>query len=271
MARVSWRHLAIRSARAHRARLVACAVLSAGLLTSCAGRRQTHRSSAALSAPPSAVSATVPPSFLMGPARALLASDSDFTARIVVTKSSGASFAGNVFQREGSLLFVPMSDEAHPEGAGMSRFRFLWDAPQQQCLVMSEAVRGYLVVSQPEKYAVPAAPSLGVTEPIEGQPCVRFDVTVEATLGPPMRFRVWRPVDTTGPPVRIETAPGVELGMTIQLSEVNDDPLSPELFSPAAHLTRYPSAEKMVEEVNRKPNVLPYTHDEPGYGRRGRR
>jgi hypothetical protein len=212
--------------------------------------------------------AAQPPSFLAGPAALLLTNAQDYTAQLVLSSSNGAvtNAAGALFQKEGHLLFVPRSEELLERNTWAGSFRFLWDASRNSGYIISEPLHGYAAVEPAVHYSILAAqPPVGspVSDQVDGQPCWMEEVNVHSSAGENTRFRRWRPEALATPPVRVlETSQGSAPGYTLQLSEVNVDALSPELFSLPAGFTRYDSAEAMVRQLMRKTPVLPYTHSE---------
>src|SRR5690349_14334993 len=80
-----------------------------GFVTGCVAHRQDRAAPLEAAA---GVAAARPPRFLTGPVSVLLTNRDDFSARIVIieTNREVTISSGNLFQKEGLLLFVPRSD-----------------------------------------------------------------------------------------------------------------------------------------------------------------
>jgi hypothetical protein len=218
--------------------------------------------------------AAQPPFFLVGPAGVLLTNAQDFTARLMVagTNSLTTNTVGNLFQQEGILLFVPRSEESTGASAWTGSFRFLWDPRRNSGYVISERLHGYASAASPNHYTAPSFQTpVGppVVEQIDGQPCVRDEVSINSSNGQAARFRVWRGEEPAGPPLRIvSTGDSGSSELNVQLSDINLDALSPELFSLPTDFARFASTEAMVHQLMRKAPVLPYSHSEGSSRRR---
>jgi hypothetical protein len=235
------------------------------LLAGCASGR--HHGQAPLD-PSQGLAAAEPPFFLVGPVGAVLTNSQDFSARIVVSLTNGVDVltAGNLFQNEGVLLYVPKADQLTRSNTWAGSFRFLWDVAQNSGYILSERLRGYTPTHSPVHYNAPASqPPTGppVVTQIEGQPCWKDELTVSSSNGEQTHLQVWWPQGESGPPLRI-ISPGdaARAGFIVQLSEPNLDPLAPDLFVLSPAFVHYASAEAMVRQLKHKEPVLPYSQSD---------
>jgi hypothetical protein len=214
------------------------------------------------------VRASQPPTFLVGPVSVLLTNAQDFAARVVVTGGNGLDTitAGNLFQKEGVLLYVPNVEEPNRPNPWTGSFRFVWEVAQSRGYIMSERLHGYALMGSPVHYATPVSQpetSPTVVEQIDEQPCVMREVKLSSSSGTVTTLRVWRPEALDAPPLRIVSeADHSTPSFRVQLANLNPDPLSQELFTPPAGFVRYGSPEAMIRELMRKEPVLPYSSSE---------
>jgi hypothetical protein len=214
-----------------------------------------------------------PPLFLSGPAALLLTNADDYTAQLTVSQTNGLAepLTGKLFQKEGQLLFVPSTDSPTSRGGWGGSFRFLCNAKEGGGLVISERLRGFATWTAPAQYRGVSQAGPVTIDQVDNQPCVVQSFTVTAGDSRPVEARVWRTEGGAGPPARITCAES-EAGsaLIVQLTDLNPDPLSPELFEPPAGAVKFESAAAMVRELMRKAPVLPYSHTESSGGRRRR-
>ncbi len=209
------------------------------------------------------IAAAQAPRFLIGPPGVLLTNAADYRARLTViqTNRPAESISGNLFQQEGWLLFIPSVELSAERGGWAGRFRFLWDANRRTGYVLSEALQGYAPVkASTQDVAIlqdPATGSLG-SERVGDRECLIEDISFRSGATR-RRFRVARSEDPAAPPVQIRSL-DENAGLTIHLSELEVERLSPELFSAPTRFSRYESGEAMVRELMRKAPVMPYTH-----------
>ena len=212
-----------------------------------------------------ALTAGVPPVILTNAMGVLLTNVSDFTARVTLqkTNASAALVAGNMFQQQGWILFVPMSDGAVRNGPSI-RFRFLWDISRNCGYIISEALRGYVRSCGTAQYQVDSSATkflLSSALPVDGRSCRSEAVTVRSMGDSATRFLVCRD-ESTGIALQIQRT-DVDDGPVLQLTQLNPDRLDPGLFAPPAGFIRYESVEAMLRELLRKPRELPYSHTGP--------
>jgi hypothetical protein len=209
-----------------------------------------------------------PPRVVAGPLGVLLTNQQDYSARISVQALEDGTpispaLTGNLFQQEGRLLLIPMTDQplAPKQKSAPSRFRFLWDVAQNRGWVISEPLRGYAEVDAPVRYFLISGPPTSDFERVDDQLLQREDVTVRAGNSD-VRFRVWRALDSSGVPLRVLANSGTNT--VALLSDIHVEAQTPELFRVPLEYTRYPKPEAMLREVTRKVHPLPYSHSGPG-------
>ncbi len=219
--------------------------------------------------------AAQPPRFLTGPVSVVLTNTQDYTARVVVSGTNGVGTiaAGNLFQKDGVLLFVPGSEELTPQRTWKGSFRFLCDPGRNIGYVISEPLRGFTAFDLAGPYAVSdvlpltTAPTVSQIDRPQG---LQEEIRIRSPGGETAHLRAWRPEETTGPPLQVTSeATADSPAFTVRLSEVNLDPLSPEIFSVPPGFARYETSDGMVRALMRKAPVLPYSHSEEPRRRRG--
>jgi hypothetical protein len=166
------------------------------------------------------VYAPLPPTFLNGPIGAVLAKAPAFHAH-VEENQAGLRVAGEVFGRDGKLVFAPEPDPRTARKAPEEIFIFIWHVEENRGFLLNEALQGYAPVS------------FGST--ITNMPLVG-DLKIERSrsLGDfPVSF-----------------SQGSGAGATVvKLSRIKLKAPPADLFSPPKGFTRYESPEVMAREV----------------------
>ena len=221
-------------------------VLATALLAGCASEK---RKEAALAH----MGDETPPDFLTGPASAVLTGFDGFSADVVATSPSspGApTAAGQVIERQGRLIFQPMSTAKVKKGrivrGGMF---FIWDSVGQRGYVVSEALQGYAPMTAWCQITNVAPESKeAVSEEVNGHPCHRLEKRVALSDGSTARLTEWSADDLNRFPVRVRTERGGRQE-TVDFSEVRLDVPAPELFVPPGGFTQYASAAALISEL----------------------
>jgi len=194
-----------------------------------------------------------PPDFLVGPASVALTNFDGFSATVVSTASEDAvqrTYSGQILEREGRLLFQPMTTAKTKKGkiirGGMI---FIWEPGLNRGEVVSEALQGYAPLAPAVRIAGVAPGSMtGVPEPINGRPCHRVESTVTLSDGSLARVTEWRADDLGRVPVRVRSEQGGHL-VTLDLTDIRLELPNPELFVPPTEFTRYDSALALINEL----------------------
>lgn len=205
--------------------------------------------------------AAQPPTFLTGPMSVLLTNSASYSARVRIdTGSPQTTVEGTLLGRQDKLLFARDPGKNTRKRLAGGGFSFIWDVPDNSGTVISEALQGYAptdggvrytkVVTQPD--SVNSAPA---DDAMDGHPCRREQVSVSASDGSTVVFRVWRATDLNNLPIRIDSmsAPG---SYSVTLSKVRLEQLSADVFQLADGYTRYSNPDMMLNEITvRQQNV----------------
>lgn len=200
-----------------------------------------------------------PPSFLVGSIPSLLIHTNDYRARVVIEAAAGnvEPIKGNIFQQEGRILFVPVSEAGLRPGSWAGTFRFLVDVKQHRGYVISERYQAFTTFDLPadegslsglSTLTGPAAP----IEKIDGHPCEVVETSDGAGNG--AAYRLWRATDLNDLVLRIKSlaeSPATQL----TLSETVMEALAPDLFLRPTAYAKYSSAEAMINEMARREKI----------------
>ena len=209
-----------------------------------------------------AISAAQPPSFLTGLPSVLLTNAADYRAHLVAVQAgqTGKRLSGTLFQQTGWLLFVPGVEGSRRQTNSEGSFRFLWDVNGRRGYALSEALQGFAPLRANDAEGAPVFHAVlgeSASARIGERDCTVEEFAVQSR-GEESRIRVWRSDEATEPPVRIRSS-GRGVDLTLELSELEVERLSPELFSVPPRFSKYEDAAAMVRELLRKPPVLPYS------------
>ena len=194
-----------------------------------------------------------PPDFLVGPAAIALTNFDGFSATVAATSSADAvarTYSGQILEREGRLLFQPMTTAKTKKGkivrGGMI---FIWEPMLNRGEVVSEALQGYAPLAPAARItSVAPASTVGVPEPMNGHPCHRVESKVSLSDGSTAKVTEWRADDLGHVPVRVRSEQSGQL-VTMDLTDIRLDLPSPELFVPPSEFTRYDSSLALINEL----------------------
>ena len=216
-----------------------------------------------------------PPSFMTGPAGAVLQPIDGFSAVVkaeITTSSNKVRFVtGRLHGARGLLLFLP---------SGERNMSFIWSVPDNYGYILNDPLQGYAPVTAstfPSGITTNSDPAYRVTAKLDGHACRREDISVKQIDGSSANLTLWRAQDLGGFPLRIK-APGLQ----IDFGNIELRVPPAELFTPPASFTKYESPETMMDEIlarqaimKRKPvgpinkdgfdgdTGLDYNHDTP--------
>ncbi len=219
-----------------------------------------------------------PPLFLNGPMALLLTNAEGFRAQVVLVSDASSHAAplaaGELLGRGGKLLFAPAVSKAARKKAPAEDSAFIWDVVENRGWVLNDPLQGYAPISSRQSYTNLVAGAIldkVAPERIAGHPCRQTEVTVTASDGTAVAFRVWRAEDLSGLPLRISGAAN-GAPITLAFSTIRREPVPDELFQPPNGFTRYESPEAMMTELalrkvnlGQKPVYQP-EGSEPGTG-----
>ena len=227
----------------------------------------------------------VPPDFLVGPASVALTNLDGFSATIASSVTVDAvphAFSGQLLERQGRLLFQPMTTAKSKKGkiirGGMI---FIWDTVSSRGNVVSEALQGYAPLNSPVHVTgVVLVSQTPVAEQANGHPCHRVESTVSLSDGSSAKLTEWRADDLNHLPVRVRTEGGGRL-VNVDLTDIRLDLPDRELFSPPVAFTSYQSPLALINELLIRESSLksgptsggqgfpnqPGTMQQPGFGR----
>jgi len=193
-----------------------------------------------------------PPSFLTGPTALLLTNLGAYSARLEVQGDSSSGGQNNSYGQllgEGSkLLYAPQLDENPDARRQPGGYTFIWDTTQSKGYVLSEALQGYAPVSaELHVTSLESVPGGSPAQRFSGHPCEPVTVIAQ-TADSTAAFDLFRATDLRGFPVRIQTRSNA-IPVTISLSNVRFEPISPEVFMPPDGFTLYPNPQAMADEL----------------------
>lgn len=230
--------------------VVANTALLAIFIAGCAGRDAKQRGIS------EEVIAPKTPSFLIGPASALLTNAEGFSAQLTLdlpTDTNRNHALSGVLLGQGSrLVFAP---------TGRDR-TFIWDVHEHRGYVLSEALQGYAPLASPVQVtklttmAEAAGPS---SDRVNGHRGHEAEVTIATDDGSTANFSIWRAADLNGFPVRIKALTAVK-PFIVNLADVRPAALAPNLFLPPDGFTKYATPEAMASELLARKSAPKKTH-----------
>jgi hypothetical protein len=226
------------------------------------------------------IAAAEPPGFLIGPASIVLTNANPYSGRASIYLGSNLTagpgdLSGNLMQQDGVLLYVPTGGEGQQRTGWEGSFRFLWDVSHNRGYVLSEVLQAYAPISGTNQYhAVPsqtASSETPRTETINGQSCQVHEVSITSSSGEAFGFRTWHSTELDGQLVQVSSLVGPN-PFTLRLSDIKQDAMAPELFSPPEDFVRYKTGEAMVREIVHRQMLARYKPfgGEGSQGRKGR-
>jgi hypothetical protein len=193
-----------------------------------------------------------PPSFLMGPAAALLTNSDGFSAIATLELPAYAgkirTLSGQILGQGNLLLFAPK---------GGDRI-FVWDALKCNGYVFSELLQGYAQISSNIRVTgqtITSELNGPAIKQVNNHPGREMEVTLTSNDDATNHYSIWCAADLKGYPVRIKTMIAPER-FVLNLSDVRPETLKPAVFLPPDGFTKYGSLEAMTSELAmRKANL----------------
>jgi hypothetical protein len=210
-----------------------------------------------------------PPAFLSGPAGALLAGGSGFSARVAMPALPDASgkraVSGTLLGRGEWLVFSPDTNKKERKRAGSSGFGYIWNLSAGQGWLLSDALQAYAPLASAVHFTnVTYAAAGSPPASIDGRTCREELATVMASDGSTNVVRVWRSGELNGIPARITGGPGGP-SLEVTLSQVRLEAPSLAVFQPPDGFTKYPTAEALMDELLAREGNSRRGMSEPGF------
>jgi hypothetical protein len=210
----------------------------------------------------------LPPDFLAGPAAVLLTNYDGFSAKlngsISTTNGGRHALAGDVLERQGSLIFQPERVAKGKRARSEGGMFFIWDETRHDGYVLSDPLQAYApssVGAQPTNVTLNT--SGAVAEEANGHPCRRIEAVVQSSDGSSARFTVWEAKDAKYFPVRIQSSGGAG-EMTLNFSNIRLELPAVELFSPPDGFMKYDSPVTLMNELIIRQSALAKRNDGKG-------
>jgi hypothetical protein len=194
-----------------------------------------------------------PPDFLSGPVALLLTNVDGFSARVTVLISSEngghRTVAGDLLEREGSLVFQPESSVKGKRARTEGGMFFIWNEIAHAGFVLSDPLQAYAPTGEAiQPINLQFNTTGAVQEEANGHPCRRVEALVQSSDGSVERFKVWQAQDARNFPVRISTPPGPRQ-MVLDFSNLRLELPDATLFSPPDGFMRYDSSVALMNEL----------------------
>jgi hypothetical protein len=193
----------------------------------------------------------MPPFFLNGPASFLLTNATPYESRIrmqnLSANGSTELVQGELFCREGKLLFAPEPTSANEKKGRLPGVTYLWDVAQESGFVLCEALQAYAPVSTGLRFtSVVSAPEPGDPVPIDGIPCRKERATLLSSDGHESVLQVWRAPSLKNLSLKIESS-ATNTSWNVTLSRIRWQ-APEELFAIPTGFSKYNSPEAMLAE-----------------------
>lgn len=199
--------------------------------------------------------APMPPIFLRGAMAVLLTNRDGFAARITMETRTSSNrveiVSGELWGRQGKLLFVPEPGKSGGRRGSKDRVSFLWDVATSGGYSLSEALQGYAPISSNVRVTnvvAKADTGLSARLKIEGHSCELTEVVVAMNDGAITKFQLWRAADLKGFPIQIQSLLN-STPLTVTFARIRLESPPDELFRPPDGFTSYESAEAMMDEL----------------------
>jgi len=188
--------------------------------------------------------APAPPSFLVGPASALLVNTNSFSARVTLATPTATN---KIYEVSGELLGMGARLLYAPKGGDRT---FLWDVQAHRGYVLSEALQGYAPIGSPAQVTnlITTAETAGPARQVNGQAGHEAEVAVLSDDGSTAAFTVWCADKLDGFPARIQSQK-TPAPFTLNLYDFRFETLTAKLFLPPEDFTKYSSPEAMTSEL----------------------
>jgi hypothetical protein len=236
-------------------RALCCAIVLALLSGGCSASRQAARRQGFMR-----VVTPLPPAFLTGPAVVLFTNWAGFSAHLEALGQGAADTAratsGQLLGRGPQLLYAPETDESPDSHRQPGGYSFIWNAAENRGFVLSEALQGYAPFTADLRVTnVLVEIGKGVAQRISGHPCEPAKAAVFLADGTIAGFEMFRAIDLSGFPVRVESATNSSV-FTLDLTKVRLEQPPADVFSPPQGFTKYATPEAMADELAARQNNL---------------
>ncbi len=184
------------------------------------------------------VYAPLPPAFLTGPIGILLAGTQPFTAHIEESQAD-LRVSGEVFGKDGILVFAPDPDLATAKKAPEELFTFIWNVQAHSGYVLNDALQGYAPVTfggNPATTTGQSSPTIQIANATNSATALSSAVVVEKS----------RSLNDFPVAFSVGSGPGAT---HVRLSRVRLTSPGADLFAPPKDFTPYDSPEVMAREV----------------------
>jgi len=203
------------------------------------------------------------PTFMLGPAGALLTNNPGYTARATIigepSTTKDKPVEGELLCRGTKLLFAPRGLEDVEKDSPARGFSYVWDVTTGSGHIRSEALQAYAPVSTTLRITNISPPVAG------GAP---MDITVTMSDGSKSVFHISGDARTGNLPTQIKSESQPQT--SISLAKVRTQPPPEDSFSVPPGFTKYASAEALADELaarqhnlRRGAPMLPGASDQP--------
>jgi hypothetical protein len=196
--------------------------------------------------------------FFNSEANALFTDTRGFKARVNIepvasaSKSENTHLAGDLWGRDGKLLFIPEPTSRTHKFAGAAGTTFTWDNKTGEGYAVNELLEGIAPLphysgtnAAPEKYSE----ALGV-ENVAGEACQKTRIT-SVLAGRTNSVTAWRAPSLNGFPVQIQIGGDLNASV-VRLTKVRFEDPPAEVFVRPDGLTPYASVDAMLYELARR-------------------
>jgi len=199
-------------------------------------------------------------SFFNGEVNALFTNAQGFKAHLTVAPISGSftnetpRVSGELWGRDGKLLFIPAPSSRRHKYAGTAGTTFLWDNAAKSGYAINDLLQGFAPLPRPAASTNGAPESqmtlLG-TENVGNEACQK--IRMASILGDHKTNTLiaWRAPSLNGFPIQIQTGLDFNANL-VKFSKVRFETPPADVFSLPEGLTRYETIDAMLYELARR-------------------
>ena len=207
-------------------------------------------------------------SFFNGEVNALFTNAQGFKAHLAVEPIAGSftnetsRASGELWGRDGKLLFIPALSSRRHKYAGTAGTTFLWDNGSRSGYAINDLLQGFAPLPRhagSTNRAPESEITLMGTENVGSEACQKIRVTNLPGDNNTNSLIAWRALSLNGFPIQIQT--GLDLNASlVRFSKVRFETPPADLFSLPEGLTRYDSVDAMLYELARREGEVRGVH-----------
>jgi len=219
-------------------------------------------------------------SFFNGEVNSLFTNAQGFKAHLTVEPVGGVvtnespRISGELWGRDGKLLFIPAQSSRRYKYTGTAGTTFLWDNAARSGYAINDLLQGFAPLPG-HPGVTNGAPESQITllgtENVGIEPCQKIRVTTLFGDNNTNSVVAWRAPSLNGFPIQIQTGADLNANL-VKLSKVRFEIPPTDVFSLPEGLTRYETVDAMLYELARREGEVRGVHgaspDNSGFYRR---